>query len=305
MVEALGWGELCGSHELERRKRGFHRGWLVTGRRTRPSKTYFALQAILAVWLSFAPHPCFAQVASSSCSNPELDKLVQEYKTVQAAYIPKCNEFTNSAHSPHLSFQALNTGDYLWAILRGQMLEGSECIYKHLSASEHLLVNSGYRNPFHNAKIPNSAPESRHIYGDAVDIQTGTTTWDEYKGSRRHVAHVWNRSRCRGRDTCTPIFAGSAGASWLRRRSPILLTLASPCLICGMSCNAKSRDLKPHRPFSLASGLRPTGDSGRRHCRLSVTIPKSRIKPKFKKATRNAAGSRKPTGRSGAGEIRR
>lgn len=37
-------------------------------------------------------------------------------------------------------------------------------------------INSGYRNPAHNAAIAGSAANSRHQFGDAADINTATLT---------------------------------------------------------------------------------------------------------------------------------
>ena len=43
------------------------------------------------------------------------------------------------------------------------------------------ILNSAYRNPAHNANTSGSAPDSRHMWGDAVDMRNVTQTQEEYK----------------------------------------------------------------------------------------------------------------------------
>ncbi|MGH9489541.1 MAG: D-Ala-D-Ala carboxypeptidase family metallohydrolase [Terriglobales bacterium] len=42
-----------------------------------------------------------------------------------------------------------------------------------------MTVDSGYRNPAHNATLKNSSKQSQHMYGLAIDFGTGgnATAW--------------------------------------------------------------------------------------------------------------------------------
>jgi len=57
------------------------------------------------------------------------------------------------------------------AIVKDVLYDGLETIRSGLNNFP-LTINSGYRNPRHNALLTNppGRPESRHIYGDAADI---------------------------------------------------------------------------------------------------------------------------------------
>jgi len=138
-------------------------------------------------------------------------KLLDEYVKAGVKHIPTCADFTNDVHTIHFSFHALNSGDYKWAIITDALLTGSECIYQHLPPAKKMQVNSGYRNPLHNASIDGSAKESQHIYGKAVDMQTSKSSWDEYSKASKscnacrepsglsgwgHVHADWRDDKC-------------------------------------------------------------------------------------------------------------
>ena len=46
-----------------------------------------------------------------------------------------------------------------------------------------LIINSGYRNPAHNASIPGAATQSRHMFGDAADIASNAGTWQALRAA--------------------------------------------------------------------------------------------------------------------------
>ena len=104
-----------------------------------------------------------------SIKQDELDQCRQEYIDLNKHFLPGREEFVNEGtyvDPGHFPFSEINTGDYSWAIFTiAQHLEN----IRNAIGSQNMPVNSGYRNPVHNANI-GGATESRHIYGDAVDI---------------------------------------------------------------------------------------------------------------------------------------
>lgn len=53
------------------------------------------------------------------------------------------------------------------------------------------IVNSGYRDPAHNAGV-GGMPNSRHMFGDAVDLNNGTQTRNEWvtKGCYASISYM-------------------------------------------------------------------------------------------------------------------
>jgi hypothetical protein len=110
------------------------------------------------------------------------DALIQEYATYKVAFNPICSDFTQSASAVNYSFAQLNWGTYSWALVRQPLTTaypapglGSWVTY---IGSVH-TINSAYRNPAHNAAV-GGAPASRHLFGDAVDLQNVTRTQSEH-----------------------------------------------------------------------------------------------------------------------------
>lgn len=74
----------------------------------------------------------------------------------------------------HSIFAILNDGDYSWAFIRNGIIFDRahvlEYYYKdYLQRLDYITITSEYRNPADNAQLDDSAPNSRHVYGDALD----------------------------------------------------------------------------------------------------------------------------------------
>jgi hypothetical protein len=106
----------------------------------------------------------------------ERDTIIAEYPQYGVSFTPTCADFTQTAHSTHFSFAELNSGDYSWAIIRNSLLTGLECV-RTGNGNVALTINSGYRNPAHNAAVGGES-QSRHMFGDAADIASNDQTWD-------------------------------------------------------------------------------------------------------------------------------
>jgi len=62
-----------------------------------------------------------------------------------------------------------------WGVVRPEMVENWQAVRASLGVP--LFVNSGFRSPGYNAGLDGAATYSRHMYGDAGDVQTnGATT---------------------------------------------------------------------------------------------------------------------------------
>lgn len=99
----------------------------------------------------------------------EIDQCRQEYIDMNKATKPTRAQFVNAMtyqNPGHFSFNEINSGSYSWAIFSiANNLENIRTDIGNMT----MTVNSGYRNPIHNANI-GGKPESRHIYGLAADI---------------------------------------------------------------------------------------------------------------------------------------
>ena len=76
-------------------------------------------------------------------------------------------------------FQCKLEGETKYLVLRTEALLKLEILQHELETEEGLrfdrfTVMSGYRTPFYNAKIGNETGNSRHLYGDAMDIFVDT-----------------------------------------------------------------------------------------------------------------------------------
>lgn len=111
------------------------------------------------------------------------DKIIKEYKDHGVTLTPACADFTQTAHSQHFSFSEINKGDFAWALIRKPLTVAASDGYGLDKWREEYgsarIVNSGYRNPARNAAV-GGAPQSRHMYGDAVDFRNVAVTEDEW-----------------------------------------------------------------------------------------------------------------------------
>lgn len=111
------------------------------------------------------------------------DLLINEYYVYGKSYKPVCSDFTQTASSTYYSFSDFNRPSpsqpvpaYSWAIVRTPLTVDASAGYG-LSRWITLIggvarnINSGYRCPSQNAAA-GGAPESAHLYGRAVDLQT-------------------------------------------------------------------------------------------------------------------------------------
>jgi len=150
-----------------------------------------------ATWNSGSPDYLTQQVTFdislivSECTNEEdnIDALVAEYKGKKYANHPKAVDFTkkSSSRSRYFAFNELNKGDYNCALI-DKSLTKKAIDYgldlwidktKAINPNFGFNINSAYRNPVHNISV-GGKDNSRHIYGDAVDLNNDSQSLDEY-----------------------------------------------------------------------------------------------------------------------------
>jgi hypothetical protein len=126
----------------------------------------------------------FTVTAVAGCGD-QRDQMIAEYVTFGVNLAPTCSSFTQSAHSVHFSFAELNASNpYSWAIIRFPLTVAESSGFgldrwRANAGGTPRFVNSAYRAPAHNAAI-GGASQSRHMFGDAVDLRNLSQTLAEY-----------------------------------------------------------------------------------------------------------------------------
>jgi probable HAF family extracellular repeat protein len=149
--------------------------------------------------LNGAPHGFL--LVPGTCGS-ERDKIIQEYVTFNVVFYPgttplssapHCNDFTQLAHTANYAFSDLKSRDtinnYSWAIIRSPLVAPAALAPAGFGLDSWVFeagpplrpLTSGYRNPFWNfSGNVNGRGRSRHMFGDAADMQNLTGTMKEY-----------------------------------------------------------------------------------------------------------------------------
>ena len=149
----------------------------------------YTVNTYVAIYCSYLEAYIARQVAGGQeeieCNLPELELLDREYDQHPVNLDPECYDFTNSRGSSYYGFSAINGGDYSYALVRDPLVAAASSghgLDKWREAfGENRNISSGYRNPARNASVA-GATNSRHMYGDAADLDTQTNTqteWDD------------------------------------------------------------------------------------------------------------------------------
>jgi hypothetical protein len=145
------------------------------------------------------PTPQTGLQISNACSlsyrdatgNQTLTMMVSEYRSQGIGWIPHCEDFRywldngNGENSVYFGWSDFaNEHDYPYFALIGWPLEvGVDQIQEAWSnlGNGTLYTNSGYRSPIHNCChiSPAGAANSRHLFGDAMDFASNSTTWQD------------------------------------------------------------------------------------------------------------------------------
>jgi hypothetical protein len=129
--------------------------------------------------------------ASNSCNNPDVDAIVTEYRvqTPRVEYIPGCGDFryyVDGENSTYFGWSDFaNEHDYngYYAIIASVLESGVDAIQDawYNLGNGTIYSTSGYRNPVHNREhiTPAGAANGRHIYGDAMDLASNASNWQD------------------------------------------------------------------------------------------------------------------------------
>lgn len=104
--------------------------------------------------------------------------------TTGQAFVPMCAWFTQTAHSAYFTFSELTVYETVaWDLIKNPLTVSQTTNYG-LDDWRNLLggpqiVNSGDRDPAHNASVK-GASNSRHMFGDAIDLRNQAGTYAEY-----------------------------------------------------------------------------------------------------------------------------
>lgn len=179
-----------------------------------------------------------AQIQAVSCGDAR-DSLIGEYRTYNVNLTPLCAWFTQSAHSVYFTYNELTTqSDYSWALIKKPLTVSASSGSPNygLDKWRELIglaqtVNSGYRNPSHNASVGGAA-QSRHMYGDAVDLRNVARTEAEY----------WDKA-CKARKDYNATFISNCDQSQPDARADYVEPLTGPCGYGCVHADWRSHDL--------------------------------------------------------------
>lgn len=116
----------------------------------------------------------------------ERGNIIAEYHDQGLDLTPTCTNFTQSVPgASHYSFGQWNSGSYSWALLEEAVTSNTYCVVDNYGSAPGF--NSGYRNPVHNVGV-GGAQNSRHVHGDAVDLDTPNAPDDTAYNLLRHIA---------------------------------------------------------------------------------------------------------------------
>jgi hypothetical protein len=131
-----------------------------------------------------------------SCGD-ERDKLIAEYQSNGVGWRPFCSSFTQSTPtqsqydfgSPRQVGTWCVDDDYHWAVLKDSVTANLYCVVANYGSTP--AMTSGYRSPIRNAAV-NGATNSRHLYGDAADLQTPPAPDDNVYNALKAIAKSGN-----------------------------------------------------------------------------------------------------------------
>jgi T5SS/PEP-CTERM-associated repeat protein len=125
-------------------------------------------------------------VAMEGCGDERSD-LILEYISYAVPLTPRCDDFSRSATPPSFTFlDLIRDSDYNWALIKQPLvidngfwgLEKLRSELLDVLPNNFPFITSGFRNPANNSGVA-GRPQSRHLFGDAVDFRNYTRSFDE------------------------------------------------------------------------------------------------------------------------------
>lgn len=145
----------------------------------------------------------------NNCGDAELSDLVAQYRNPKyfddTSFQPDCWEFDNMSHTQRFTHAQLTQGNgTAWALLQFGLMAGAIEGYgadawvdaynaNNAAYNTTRVATSAYRTPMHNRSAAvGGAPRSRHVYGDALDLNNDSSTQEEWEAmyDAAEVAHA-------------------------------------------------------------------------------------------------------------------
>lgn len=121
---------------------------------------------------------------NASVGQDEQDQLRQEYLDMGKQVIPKRKDLRDHGDTKHFNLSNFNSsqkvGGGKYQYILSYILDRLGQVQSH-AGNIPLIINSGFRNPYKNAKVPGAGKESPHIYGIAVDFEFDDFNRDKEK----------------------------------------------------------------------------------------------------------------------------
>ncbi len=142
-----------------------------------------------------AEYPAYGVRDDSACSPSDPSCI-----SSSPLFTPSCTDFTDNASlgGPYYYLNTLKGSDvYNWALIQYPLVEPSgdqrglnAWVAKILTMGYSTPgFNSGYRTPTYNSTLAGSAANSRHLFGDAADLESGTcATWTDFDNAAVNAA---------------------------------------------------------------------------------------------------------------------
>ncbi len=124
--------------------------------------------------MSPVPAPEPVATGGGGACNDERDIIIQEYATHGVNWTPTCADLEQFADP---KFALPEDTHSPWGIVKSVIYVKLAYI-QEIAVMGNLRVTSGYRCPHKNAGIPGSATNSRHLYGDAMDLTPPAEMWN-------------------------------------------------------------------------------------------------------------------------------
>ncbi len=114
----------------------------------------------------------------------ERDDMIFEYYVYTyywGSWRPTCDDFASGGGTGHFSWSELNGGfstgnpHFPWGHIKPTLELGLE-LTRFMYNRGGIIINSGYRCPHGNHAV-NGVTQSRHMYGDAVDMRSADHPW--------------------------------------------------------------------------------------------------------------------------------
>jgi uncharacterized membrane protein len=173
---------------------------------------------------SFGNSPHNGFIATPLC-NDVRDQLIKEYSDYGVTLFPTCTQLTQMAHSAYFTFSEINTpcpsqstAEFSWALVRQPFVAPASSKYGldawRTAFGGPRIINAGYRDPAQNGLCGGVPSTSRHMYGDAADLQNQSRTEAEWSAMYQaaKVAHASWREDRNG-----PCGIGCVHADWRKR----------------------------------------------------------------------------------------